>query len=420
MPARAGLFGFVFLYTVIGANAELPLIGNTWLTGYDGAAYNNFGFSLDMTPDGKTVLVGANGYTNTVAPGATYIFTSLSTLAGKKLVPGDPSPGGRFGSTVALPDNGTTAVVGSPGAKAGTNYDKGAVYIFTSAGGWTQQAKLVDPVEASETFFGCAVDISDGGNTVIIGSCSNPHINQMISSVYIYVRQNGNWSLQKKQLRGNDTQADDSFGGTVALSGDGNTALVGAAMATVNMNNDRGAAYVFVRIVTTWAQQAKVTAANGAQWDMFGNVVDLSNDGNAAIVGDSRKDSGAAYVFSRNAGSWGQQAKLTAADPDPYNSIFANSVALSNNGTIAVIGDYECARIFVRTSGTWSVREKLTTNNSEAYGFGESLALADDGQTVLVGASSATVSGNPFQGSAYIFRPYVPMTGPIMLLLKSP
>ncbi|MDO9042883.1 MAG: hypothetical protein Q7U64_11170 [Desulfocapsaceae bacterium] len=420
MLARAGLFGFVFLYTVIGANAALPLIGNTWLTGYDGAAYNNFGFSLDMTPDGKTVLVGANGYTNTVAPGAAYIFTSLSTLAGKKLVPGDPSPGGRFGSTVALSDNGTTAVVGSPGAKAGTNYDKGAVYIFTSAGGWTQQAKLVDPVEASETFFGCAVDISDDGNTVIIGSCSNPHINQMISSVYIYVRQNGNWSLQKKQLRGNDTQADDSFGGTVALSGDGNTALVGAAMATVNMNNDRGAAYVFVRNGTTWAQQAKVTAADGAQWDMFGNVVDLSNDGNTAIVGDSRKDSGAAYVFSRNAGSWGQQAKLTAADPDPYNSIFANSVALSNNGTIAVIGDYECARIFVRTSGTWSAREKLTTNNSEAYGFGESLALADDGQTILVGASSATVSGSPFQGSAYIFRPYVPMTGPNMLLLKSP
>ncbi|MDP3695282.1 MAG: hypothetical protein Q8R42_04130 [Desulfocapsaceae bacterium] len=95
-------------------------------------------------------------------------------------------------------------------------------------------------------------------------------------------------------------------------------------------------------------------------------------------------------------------------------------MALSNNGTIAVIGDYECARIFVRISGTWSAREKLTTNNSEAYGFGESLALADDGQTVLVGASSATVSGNPFQGSAYIFRPYVPMTGPIMLLLKSP
>ncbi|MDP3695281.1 MAG: hypothetical protein Q8R42_04125, partial [Desulfocapsaceae bacterium] len=150
---------------------------------------------------------------------------------------------------------------GSPGAKAGTNYDKGAVYIFTSAGGWTQQAKLVDPVEASETFFGCAVDISDDGNTVIIGSCSNPYINQMISSVYIYVRQNGNWSLQKKQLRGNDTQADDGFGGTVALSGDGNTTLVGAAMATVNMNNDRGAAYVFVRNGTTWAQQQ--TALSG-------------------------------------------------------------------------------------------------------------------------------------------------------------
>lgn len=63
--------------------------------------------------------------------------------------------------------------------------------LFTSTGGWTQQAKLVDPVEASKTFFGCAVDMSDDGNTEIIGSCSNPDIKQMISSVYIYIRENG-------------------------------------------------------------------------------------------------------------------------------------------------------------------------------------------------------------------------------------
>jgi hypothetical protein len=49
--------------------------------------------------------------------------------------------------------------------------------------------------------------------------------------------------------------ADDSFGGALALAGDGNTALVGAFMATVNAKNDQGTAYVFVRNGEQWTQQ---------------------------------------------------------------------------------------------------------------------------------------------------------------------
>lgn len=421
---RAGLCAIALLYSVTGAWGA-TLVSNTKLSAPDGAAYDEFGAAIDVTPDGRTALIGANdGGTaaspGTYMPGAAYFFSSYATAAGKKLTPIDPPVDGRFGSPLALADNGTTAVIGAPAATVDGKYFQGVAYIFSNNnGGWSQQARLLDPEGKAETFFGCAADIADNGNTVLVGSCSNPHMNQTIGSVSVFVRENGNWRLQKK-IRGNDTQADDAFPSGVALAGDGNTALVGAFMATINGKNDQGAAYVFVRSGDQWTQQQKLTAGDGAQWDAFGNDVDLANDGNTAMIGDSRKGYGAAYVFTRSGGVWSQQAKLTAADPDPYYSHFASSLVLANSGNIAVITDYECARLFVRNGTSWKEQEKLTTKDPEAYGFGQVLALADDGRTVLVGAPSATVAGNSDQGAVYVFRPVIPMAGANMLLLRSP
>lgn len=411
----------IFFGSLACVHAAPPLVGNTSLTAPGGEAYDEFGAAIAVTPDGRTALIGANdGGTaaspGTYTPGAAYFFSSYTTAAGKKVTPINPPVDGRFGDPLALADNGSTAVIGAPAATVGGKYFQGAAYIFVNNGVWTQQAMLVDPDGAIETGFGCVADIADDGNTVLIGSCSNPYMNQTIGSVSVFVRENGKWRLQQK-FRGNDTEADDVFPSAVALAGDGNTALVGAFMDTVGQNSDQGSAYVFVRSGEHWTQQQKLTAADGGQWHMFGNAVALANDGNTALVGDSWKN--AAYVFTRSGGVWSQQARLTPSDPDPYYANFASALALANSGTVAVIGDYECARLFVRNGSTWSEQEKLTTNDAEAYGFGQALALADDGRTVLVGAPSATVAGNPLQGAVYVFRPVIPMTGANMLLLRS-
>lgn len=420
---RLGLCSLVLLYSVSSAWGA-SLVSNTILTAPDGAAYDTFGAAISVTPDGKTALIGANdgGYAVSpgyVIPGAAYFFSTYATAAGKKVTPLNPPIDGKFGSPLALADNGTTAVIGAPSATVDGKYFHGLAYIFINNGGvWTQQARLVDPDGAIGTGFGCVADIADDGNTLLIGSCSNFTENLTIGSVSVFVRENGNWRLQKK-FRGNDTEADDAFPSAVALSGDGNTALVGAFMDDgVGHNSDQGSAYVFVRSGEQWLQQEQLTAGDGGQWGYFGNAVALSSDGNTAMIGASRKN--AAYVFTRSSGGWSQQAKLTPADLDPYSSNFAASLALANSGNIAVIGDNQCARLFVRTGTSWQEQEKLTTKDPEAYGFGQVLALADDGRTVLVGAPSATVAGNSYQGAVYVFRPSIPLTGANMLLLRSP
>ncbi len=160
--------------------------------------------------------------------------------------------------------------------------------------------------------------------------------------------------LQQARLTAADGAANDGFGYSVALSGD--TALVGAFNKTINGNLYQGAAYVFVRGGTTWTQQARLTAADGAREDHFGYSVALSGD--TALVGAPGKRvnenpyQGAAYVFVRGGTTWTPQANLTAADGTAYDH-FGSSVALS-------------------------------------------------GDTALVGALDKTVNGNSYQGAAYV------------------
>ncbi|MBU4367121.1 MAG: FG-GAP repeat protein, partial [Verrucomicrobia bacterium] len=134
----------------------------------------------------------------------------------------------------------------------------------------------------------------------------------------------------------------DFFGSSVALSSDGNTAIIGADCADVGGITNQGAGYVFTRGGSGWTQQAKLTASDGAAWDRFGASVALSSDGNTAIAGayladvDGNDGQGAAYVFTWSGASWNQQAKLIATGGDATD-FFGSSVALSSDGDTAII-----------------------------------------------------------------------------------
>jgi len=136
------------------------------------------------------------------------------------------------------------------------------------------------------------------------------------------------------KLTASDGAANDHFGDSVSLSGD--TAVIGAPYT----DTSEGSAYVFVRSGTTWSQQAKLTANDGVAYDDFGDSVSLSGD--TAVIGargddDLGTDSGSAYVFVRSGTTWSQQAKLTASD-GAYSDRFGYSVSVS--GDTAVIGAY--------------------------------------------------------------------------------
>ena len=129
----------------------------------------------------------------------------------------------------------------------------------------------------------------------------------------------------------------------MAFSSDGNTAIVGANRDDVAGNADQGTATVFTRVGVVWTQQQQLTATGGAAGDEFGISVALSSDGNTAIVGANRDDvagnadQGTATVFTRVGGVWTQQQQLTATGGAAGDE-FGISVALSSDGNTAIVG----------------------------------------------------------------------------------
>ena len=132
-------------------------------------------------------------------------------------------------------------------------------------------------------------------------------------SAYVFRYDGSDW-VEEAKLTASDGAADDYFGGSVAISGD--TAVVGAVCDDDNGRNS-GSAYVFRYDGSDWAEEAKLTASDGAAYDYFGCSVAVSGD--TAVVGasdddDNGLDSGSAYVFRYDGSDWTEEAKLTASD----------------------------------------------------------------------------------------------------------
>jgi hypothetical protein len=206
-------------------------------------------------------------------------------LSGDGSLPGaDGAEGDRFSYSVAL--DGDTVLVGAYRDDVGANIDQGSAYVFTrSDSSWTQQAKLTADDGAASDYFGYSVAID--GDTLLVGAVSDGAINFNPSSAYVFTRSGNTWTQQAK-LVADDGAPNDYFGASVAL--DGNTALVGAYGDDVGVNGHQGSAYVFTRSGSTWTQQAKLVAGDGAITDRFGFSVTL--DGNTALVGAYGDDVG--------------------------------------------------------------------------------------------------------------------------------
>jgi dihydroxyacetone kinase DhaKLM complex PTS-EIIA-like component DhaM len=382
------------------------------LTAADGAAHDAFGTSAAIS--GDTAVVGASGQ------GSAYVFTRSGSVWSlqQKLTAADGGGGDSFGNSVAI--SGDTVVVGAYGDAVDGGYaEQGSAYVFTRSGStWSQQQKLTAADGADGDSFGTSVGIS--GDTAVVGAFRDEvGANSSQGSAYVFTRSGGVWS-QQQQLTAADGAAYDRFGTSVAISGD--TVVVGACWDDVGGNSTQGSAYVFTRSGSTWSQQQKLTAADGAEEDYFGWSVAISGD--IAVVGvafagyGTAAEHGSAYVYTRSGSTWSQQQKLTAADGADGDS-FGTSVAIS--GDTVVVGaeeddvgatyDQGSAYVFTRSGSVWSLQQQLTAADGRWVDyFGTSVAISGD--TVVVGASGDHVGANPDQGSAYVFAGGAPPPAP--------
>jgi FG-GAP repeat len=366
----------------------------------DGAIWDNFGFSVSLS--GDTALIGARG--DDSYQGSAYVFTRTGTLWTQqaKLLASDGAGEDYFGSAVSL--SGDTAVIGAP-LDDDNGDSSGSAYVFIRTGTtWTQEAKLLALDGAPSDSFGFSVSVFN--DTTLIGAIYDDDNGDNSGSAYVFIRNETIW-VQQAKLVASDGAGEDYFGSSVSLSSD--TALIGMPQDDDSGDNS-GSSYVFARTETTWTQQQKLTALDGAPYDSFGSAVSLCGD--TALIGavyddDNGDNSGSTYVFVHTGTIWIQQAKLVALD-GTGEDYFGSSVSLS--GDTALIAAYYdddegiqsgSAYVFTRTDITWTQQEKiLASDGTEGDFFGSSVSLSGD--TALIGADSDTDNGF-LSGSVYVF-----------------
>lgn len=291
------------------------------------------------------------------------------------IAPSDSQADDCFGCSIAM--SGSTALVGA----SGRDKSRGAAYVFVRSGSrWLEQQRLDDANGHPGDQLGRAVALD--GDTALV-TAHHPG-----RGAAVFVRSGTSWTEQQT-LFPSDGAPDGGFGFSAALSGD--TALVGYVDPFA-----AGAAYAFVRSGSTWTEQQKLAPDDTADGDEFGSALALSGD--TALVGAwNGMGRGAVYVFTRSAGVWTQQQKLTVSG-FPLADGFGTALAI--DGDTAVVGALGADYVLVRSGATWKEQQKLVPNEQFAYP-GTRVALA--GGTVLGGGRIGY--GLQVVGAAFVFEP---------------
>jgi hypothetical protein len=410
--ATSSLVGAIQPATAQFTQQGAKLVGSGAISTSNGAAQ---GTSVAISADGNTVLVGGEG--DDASSGAAWVFTRTNGVwsqQGSKLVGTGAIGAAEQGYSVAISSDGNTALVGGPD----DNGNAGAAWVFTRSNGtWSQQgSKLVGTGAVGNAFQGWSVALSDDGNTAVVGGPGDGGG----GAAWIFTRSGGVWSQQGSKLVGTGAAGGADQGRSVALSGDGNTAILGGPYDNLTCSpcTSTGAAWVFTRSAAVWSQQgSKLVGTNSVGGAQQGWSVALSEDGNTAAVGGNLDGNGigAAWVFIRSGGVWSQQgSKLVGSGIGGNYPQEGYSVALSENGNAAVLGGPSDTNpagegavwVFSRSSGIWSQDgNKLVGNGQgEVAELGTAVALSGDGNTIIAGGPV----DNSNVGAAWLFNRTVP------------
>jgi len=394
---------------------------------------NSFGQSVALSGDGSTALISAP-YVHSLI-GVVYVYQSTSGVWSTTPTPvaeidnPDPNPNttfsDNFGTAMALTSDGRIAIIGAPGTTEtvtvinGTPSTQsapgvGIVYVYTrGSNGWSGAPIPAQIINDPNTVNSCTAFSSPYSSTVF--GC-------------------------------------DEFGSAVALDSLGDTALVGAPGSSVNVGissiTGDGAVWVLSSTAGTFSATLPATldpdggdcASNGGGGiftlcDGFGLAVALSADGGTALIGAPNAadrcanltppfgEEGQAQLYSVTSSGLDNEIDLGDSDasvPNSYPAGFGHAVALSSNGTVALVGAPKdsgplhlsaegAAYVFSSTSigSSCGVPEQLLdpANSLQDY-FGTAVALSSDGTVQFVGAPDTNpnsgFSNNPV-GEAYIY-----------------
>lgn len=353
-----------------------------------------FGTSVCISTTGNIAIVGATGDEDDKGSAYIFYYDGAKWTETFKLLASDGNKGDQFGSSVAVSDDGITAIVGA----RYHNAQVGAAYIYTKVGNnWAQQSKLILPTDILDrSCFGGSVSISKNGNTVVVGN--DTHIVNRNATAYVYTRTGTSWSSPQ-------TLSPNANGPvSVHINDDGNVVVIGAYR-----NKNKGSVYVFKKISNVWTQTDIINPNDLLDNDEFGISVGVANDGNVIVIGanGTNNDIGATYVYTKINNTY-IKTNINEPDISSGKNYLGTSVSISGNGKRILSGASSnniTGSVFVYdNTNTWIKNKKLVPNDSsKSSRFGWSTYIANNSKIAIVGDDKALDENGDMVGKAHIF-----------------
>lgn len=382
------------------------------LTEAKGRSEDYVGWSVAISKDGGTVVVGAAGWCRYMGydgcgQGAVFVFVKPTSgwsdmTESALLTASDGQPGDYLGESVAISDDGSTVVAGSPGWPA--------VYVFVKPQtGWTdatQKARLT--ATDSGTNLGQSVALS--GETIVGGG---QYFNGEQGAAYVFVEPQTGWSNMTQTARLTPSDGKGGYmGDSVSISG--NTVVAGAPITGVGGAGN--GTYLFVKPKNGWknrTETAKLTPSRGTDLGL-GYAVSII-DSTVAVGADRRSiDNGAIYVYVRPSSGWRSMTETAKLTVPPKSNVLGFSVSADSDGRNIVGGapgwqdgiGQGAVDLFVRPASGWkttsSSNARLTASDGRPPDqLGSSVSSSSTG--IVSGAPYATIESNPEEGAVYVF-----------------
>ena len=352
---------------------------------------------LSMAATTARILVMPGAVTGSVSVGtATTMVTAPSSFTvntslypyfqqGTKLT--NSSTNAIQGSYVSVSADGNTAIIGAPGDDG----SKGAAWIYVRSGtSWSQQAKLVGTGATGAAKQGTGVAISANGNTAVVGG---PADNANGGAVWVFTRNGTTWTQQGNKLVGSDAMGAAQQGISVAISGDGNTIASGGFAD----DGYKGAAWAFARYGSGWAQVGeKITGNDYTGAARQGASLALSGNGSRLMMGGYQDNNrqGAVWTFGSDGCVWTQLGPKLVGAGGTSQAWQGYSVSLSADGNTAVVGGNSdnnlvgAAWVYTYAGSAWAQQARLVgTQAAGAAKQGNSVSLSADASVITVGGS---------------------------------
>jgi hypothetical protein len=435
--------GRIYFYSYDGVSNPVQL---TFINGENQS--DQFGLGMSMSGDGTVAAVTAHKYPSGANDGRVYVYVKSDGSWSLSQTLDKIQSGEKFGSGVALSNDGKTLFVGaSENDSGGTN--AGCVYVFkkdisgffnyyiTQPGTYradlqicgidykTNEVEVTGSVTPVKSFPTTAQKLypSDGGTVSdsdsygYVGLSGNGLVMVVVGKgdddttadsggFIVYEKINGVWTFTQQITNvgsGSDTFGLSEEGKAVQLDYTGTRVFIGAH-ADDHITTNTGSVYIYKRVAQgNWTLEQRIDG--GAASYRYG-YNDVNNDGDKLMIGSygypGSGNVGRVWYYTRSGTSWSLQDQLAA----PSTSAYGNSVGINSTGTRAIIGGYTHSSntgrvdIWNYSGSSWSIGAGFTGENA-SDNFGWNVDMSNDGNTVVVGAPLYSAGGT--EGRVYIY-----------------